>query len=577
MSMTIDAVTGGPVTRRQSGLPMRILCHPAAALSILGISLLLTTTAWLISDGLVRERAEERFRFQSDAVASAISKRMIGYETILRAGAEFYRAGTTRTGWRDFVAGMQLEQSFPGIQGVGFAEMMAARDLARHVAGVRAEGFPGYDVWPEGRRDVYSAIVWLEPFDWRNKRAFGYDMYAEAVRRAAMDRAADSGMPTLSGHVILVQETSADVQHGILMYVPVYRRGMPLTNAGQRRAALHGFVYSPFRARDLMDGIVGADRKNIALDVYDGLAPSSDHLLYTSGLATGEKAAFEQMRRIDLGGRSWTLHIRSGPSYLSQTERSQPLIVALGGVVIDLLLFVAIHLLARRQKSAELDKDEYAALTARTLEIVEEERTRLSRELHDEIGQTLLALGLSLDRAHRTCGPGRVVGHIEQSMALANGLVAAVRQIAHCLRPSQLDELGLVAALRWHIDKVVLSADIHTELSENLGGRRLPPDIESCCFRVVQEAMNNILRHARAKSVVVRLTLDAATLTLSIKDDGVGFEAAGYHDARGAPTLGLLGMKERIMMAGGQCEIRSQIGKGTEVRAVFSNVRLAES
>ncbi len=144
---------------------------------------------------------------------------------------------------------------------MGFAVPVPAAQLASHEQRIRAEGFPDYRVSPPGKRDFYTAIVYLEPFDWRNQRAFGYDMYSEPVRREAMERARALGVPALSGRVRLVQETSSDVQAGVLLYLPVFQRGAPLETPAQRDQAFMGWVYAPFRLGDLMLGTLGRRRQ----------------------------------------------------------------------------------------------------------------------------------------------------------------------------------------------------------------------------------------------------------------------------------------------------------------------------
>src|SRR3546814_13521456 len=116
--------------------------------------------------------------------------------------------------------------------------------------------FPDYRIWPEGERAIYASIIYLEPFDWRNQRAFGYDMFLAPVRRAAMERARDTGLPSLSGKVKLVQETDEAVQAGFLMYLPVYRTVSPASVA-DRRLELAGYVSTPFRMTDFIHGLLG--------------------------------------------------------------------------------------------------------------------------------------------------------------------------------------------------------------------------------------------------------------------------------------------------------------------------------
>lgn len=215
-----------------------------AAWVVFGLALLMTGVGWRIADQAVNARNEEQFAARAADLSEAIRYRMREYLTILRAGAGFFNGSesVTRREWQTYVAALRLREDYPGVQGLGFAMMLPAAAVAEHVADIRKEGFPDYTVRPPGERDPLSSIIYLEPFDWRNQRAFGYDMFSEPVRRAAMTQAMEAGELAVSGRVTLVQETSKDIQHGFLVYVPVYRKGMPLDTADQRRAAIHGFV-----------------------------------------------------------------------------------------------------------------------------------------------------------------------------------------------------------------------------------------------------------------------------------------------------------------------------------------------
>ena len=338
------------------------LRHPATAWGILLLSLVLTGLAWYISDSSVRKRASERFQFQSQDVVNAIAKRMLDYEMVLRGGAALFNASqeVSRSEWHVFSERLQLHRYYPGIQGLGYSQMFSADEKAALVARVRAEGFQGFDVKPAGERAVYSSILYLEPFDWRNKRAFGYDMFSEPTRRAAMELARDTGEPAISGRVVLLQETRKDPQYGFLMYMPVYRQGMPTANPAQRRAALMGFVYSPFRIKDLMHGILGVDQGDIQFEIYDGANPSRDTILLNNSEAAEpryrpgmERGWLEGLYRIPMTGRTWSIYLYAQPGYLSAVEENQPLVVAVGGVIVDVLLFLIIGSLSRQQKHAQ--------------------------------------------------------------------------------------------------------------------------------------------------------------------------------------------------------------------------------
>jgi PAS domain S-box-containing protein len=347
------------------------------ARGVLAVSLVITVLAAYITAEYIERRAEERFAFEVEDARQRIARRMVTYEQVLRSGVALFETldgEVTRGQWRQYIEGLQIEEHFPGIQGVGFAVMLRPDELPGHVAAVRAEGFPDYRVTPTGEREAYSAIVYLEPFDARNRRAFGFDMFSQPIRRTAMEQARDTGLPTVSGRVRLRQETGEDLQPGFLMYLPVYAPGLPTGTAEERAAALLGFVYSPFRIHDLMHGILGTAKPEVAFELYDAEAPDhSSDLLYASDPATsGEAAAFQTTTTITLPGRIWTARFHSTPSFDTAASSAQPALIAFGGFAVDLLLFAVIHSLAgerrRVQRKAEAMTAELRASTQRLRE-----------------------------------------------------------------------------------------------------------------------------------------------------------------------------------------------------------------
>lgn len=196
----------------------------------------------------------------------------------------------------------------------------------------------------------------------------------------------------------------------------------------------------------------------------------------------------------------------------------------------------------------------------------EEERKRLSLELHDEIGQRLTALAINLEMVRRHCNASAAAEPLQNARQIVDELVRGIREIVTQLRPPQLDDLGLVAALRWHLDRIRNSSDLKVTLQENLGRVRLAPDIEMSCFRVVQESITNVLRHAAARQIEVDIDFAADRLRLAIADDGIGFDAgAGDESIRG--HFGLAGMRERVNGMRGRLAIASRPGAGCTVRA----------
>jgi signal transduction histidine kinase len=200
----------------------------------------------------------------------------------------------------------------------------------------------------------------------------------------------------------------------------------------------------------------------------------------------------------------------------------------------------------------------------------EEERRFLSRELHDEFGQTLTALKLRLQLGARAAGPANEVANpATEPIALVDDLISRVRRISVDLRPPLLDEVGLVSALRVYLEGQATISGLAIALKADEPGSRaparLPPDFEIACFRVVQESITNALRHASARRLEVRIVRSATRVSLTVADDGCGFDLGTLDEAAANGHLGVLGMRERIRARGGRFKLTSAPGAGTSV------------
>ncbi|HEY5801899.1 MAG TPA: CHASE domain-containing protein, partial [Burkholderiaceae bacterium] len=226
------------------------------ALAILALSLLATAYLWREARNDAHSLLRTEFDYQAGETVRRLEQRMATYEQVAR-GAQSFMLGRIDVGQEDFrlyVANSRVQEKFPGIQGLAVSRLIPADALPAHESGMRAL-LPGYAVRPPGPRPLYSSITHIEPQTAMNRRALGFDMYAEPVRRAAMERARDTGQAAASGKVTLIQEGRAQGEAGLVMYLPVYARGAPVATLEQRRAALLGWIGAPFRMRDLMAGL----------------------------------------------------------------------------------------------------------------------------------------------------------------------------------------------------------------------------------------------------------------------------------------------------------------------------------
>ncbi len=211
-------------------------------------------------------------------------------------------------------------------------------------------------------------------------------------------------------------------------------------------------------------------------------------------------------------------------------------------------------------------RERLQTLSRGLVEVQEAERLYISRELHDEAGQMLTALKVGLRVLEREAdAPGAVAFHVARLRQQADDVLENLRRLAMHLRPATLDQLGLTAALRESIQAICDKHDLRVEL-ETVGfdGERLPPAIETALYRIVQETLTNIVRHAHATRVQIILTRCADRVTATVDDDGIGFDPEAAMSSGG---LGLIGMQERLQMLGGTLTIETDSGEGTTLVA----------
>src|SRR5579885_3555341 len=210
----------------------------------------------------------------------------------------------------------------------------------------------------------------------------------------------------------------------------------------------------------------------------------------------------------------------------------------------------------RRTLALEAEMKE---LSARLVSAQEEERRAISRELHDEVGQSLSALLLEAGNAARVPDTAEVRRHVDSIKKLAEASVQVIRNMTLLLRPSMLDDFGLVPALEWQAREISKRTGLRVHVTAEETAAELPDTLRTCIYRVVQEALHNCARHSQAKSVRVVVEQERSRIVLTVEDDGHGF------DARRVRGLGLVGMEERVSHLGGAFEIESSPGMGTRV------------
>lgn len=232
-------------------------------------------------------------------------------------------------------------------------------------------------------------------------------------------------------------------------------------------------------------------------------------------------------------------------------------------------LLIGVQGTARDITERKLAQDALQMFSRQLIEAQEDERRRIARELHDQIGQVLTAVKMNLHAVQQVSEAPEVSCHIQDNIDAVDEALRLVRDLSVDLRPPVLDDFGLATALRWYVDRYAKRTGLEVDVVIDLPDQqeRFSRDRETACFRIAQEALTNVARHSRADTAVLQLIKDGNVLLLSVKDDGVGFDVERLRKrAPRAATLGLISMQERAHAAGGTIEIDSVISKGTAVR-----------
>lgn len=327
------------LTRLKAFLPKRRRVEPLLPPAVITLGLGLTTVLAAQDIEFQKDEHEEQEVLALIQASQAIHSKLDSTSQILHGVVGLFNSSALigRQQFSTYYESLALgERSLAGIQGVGFAKLLQPNRLTAYEAQMRAEGFPRFAVWPNDPRDFYTSITYLEPFDWRNRRAFGYDMWSDPVRRASMARARDTGLPSLSGPVTLVTETTSDVQPGALLYLPIYNQQLPLITTADRRTALIGWAYSPLRMGDLIRAALADPLiripKSAEIQVFEQTRGLTN-LLFDSRLPEHRKPALitGQQRTLALYGQRWVLRVA-----LPQTRHAfdlRSMLLGIGGVL----------------------------------------------------------------------------------------------------------------------------------------------------------------------------------------------------------------------------------------------------
>jgi PAS domain S-box-containing protein len=329
---------------QQQQLIVESLANNSLAWLVLIISVCSTGLGWYVSYENAEFAAQAQFDLRIDRLKVAISNRMNVYENLLQSGAALFAVvpDISPPRWKSFIDNLHIQESYDGIQGMGFGKRIAADERVSYVTEMR-NFFSNFSIHPVNEQAEYIPVSFVEPLNERNRQALGYDILSETMRRETVENARDTGKSTLSGRVSLLFDTQEVA--GFLMFTPVYRHGIRPSTVEARRANLLGFVYASFRMEDLMRGIFKQIILDIDFDIYDGTGIRDKQNLLYDNIRGDEPYQYHQSKfvktsRLNIVGHTWSIYFRSLPMFEKDTVSFVPHLVGIGGLFASLLLFI---------------------------------------------------------------------------------------------------------------------------------------------------------------------------------------------------------------------------------------------
>jgi signal transduction histidine kinase len=546
----------------------------------------------------IEHDARQRFNHMARNVQSTLDGRIKTYADLLRSTSSVFRTSNevTRDEFRRYVAGLDLPYNFPGVETLNFARRITDAERAgfeaRMLQDIDGRG-RNASIVPEGRRPEYTVLTFIEPVTASVER-IGIDLQTWPGVALALAHSRDTGEVSTSG----AQMKFASRPSGLGMRLPVYRADMPLQDVTQRRAAYLGTVGIGFSVSSLAQGVLDNMPKNATRLVISGMSPLEDagqdpsasrRTVYFDnrpGAEHDEQVEFRALLPVGVNGRGWDIDFSvKKHSMYSDIDSVLPWAAMLAGMIGTGLLYALYQTLSSsrrraiglaeemtgelRASEAKLQKtnDNLRRLAAHAESIKESERKRIAREIHDDLGQNLLALRIEVDLLASRINQHHPQLHTRARWMLAqiDGTIKSVRQIINDLRPNVLD-LGLTAAVDWQIAEFQRRTGIACELVSHNHDLHVSDRCATTLFRILQESLTNVSRHARATAVRVELAVDPDSIWMTVSDNGIGLtQTSGQKPG----SFGLVGIEERVRILGGKCLITSGQNRGTAVHVTI--------
>lgn len=587
--MGADTPGGSSLAKERAALAKMSHLHWVHWLIVL-LSLLLTVTAWHVTRTEIQTRTQERFQRAAAQLTSLVREGMEKYEDALRSGVALIHASGEEVSlaqWARFSSSLEIERRHPGINGIGVIYPVAQSGLDDFVTRQQAER-PGFNVHPQHSASLRLPITFIEPAD-MNAAAIGLDIAHETNRLTAALKARDTGTAQITGPIILVQDENRSP--GFLFYMPYYS-SENLASVEQRQRHFSGLVYAPFVFSKLIDGVLEKENRMVRFSVRDGQEALYDE---ADGNGLREESEFRQQVSLGMYGRRWEFEIWESPEFRVLNGSSEPLLILIGGLTIDSLLFGLFVMLTRSNRRAIAFASRMSAEANRKAEALQKSNEDLERfayvashdlktplrgiaylagYLREDLEPVLQAAGGAAEVENHL---DRLEQQVQRMEALISGILSysALQLEDRPVKPVDTRELVI---------KLVQQLGLRGDQTRVTGSFPKIETDETGLEQVLSNLLFNAVKYhhqPEAALITVSAQVQDGWLTIDVSDNGPGI-APKYHrkifemfqtlqakDESGSTGIGLAIVQKTVERYGGVVRLASEEGLGATFTIVW--------
>jgi signal transduction histidine kinase len=520
---------------------------------VLFFSILLTIGATILFYQSAKAKDDIRFLNNVNRARFSMENRIGLYVALLKAGRGFIQSSNdlNRQKFKNFVESLELEKNYYGAQGIGYTKSVQSAERESFVSSVRAQGFANYKIYPESEREIYQPIVYLEPVNETNNQVLGFDMASEEHRWTAMQKARDSGWATATAKVFFQPESAIDRENGFLIYLPIYKTPVEPVSIEERQSNLHGYIYSPFRAKNFLKDVQNnAGTTDIVITIFDGSIASENFLAQTDGSSARNFSqqlggTYSTQNEIDVGGRRWIVQYNSLPSFAAQSSVNWTPLIFLCGLLFSLLLFGMTYwettTRAKLQETADdlsvsklqiqglLEKEQAARRLAEAANVTKDEFISVvSHELRTPLnaiaGWTRILKSDDLSNNTKHLALQKIEKNLRLQTTLVEDLLNYSQLVSSSenLEKKEVDFSQVFEKVYAEFEKVAEKKGISINKENNLNGQKILGDADKIKL-VIENLFSNALKFTPPDGAVsAELSADDNFIEVKIEDTGKG-------------------------------------------------------